>query len=139
MFHPPSGLAPSTEQFLSLTDAKTIIEDINTILSETGFNPRPSNPCFLIAILSSFAFAGAFPAIMMSGTTGRVGGYVTTLCIALFLPYIVFFGLVQHYKSQRKRRLLQYVDEWNRWALYGQRFLSFSGNHSEILNDSDQS
>jgi len=67
MFHPPTGLNENVQQFLSLAEAQKIIADLNKILHNTAFNPRVSNPCFLLAVLVTFAGTGIFTSSMISG------------------------------------------------------------------------
>ena len=62
MFHPPASLNDSVQQFLMLAEAQKILADLNQILHKTAFNPRISNPCFLLAVLSTFLFSGIFTA-----------------------------------------------------------------------------
>lgn len=49
----PQSLDPNTSEFISLADAKNVLEQLNKILRGTGFNPQPSNPLFFICILLS--------------------------------------------------------------------------------------
>ena len=51
MFHSPSCLPTSTNSFLDLTMVHKILTDINTILSNTQFSTKVSNPCFLLSVL----------------------------------------------------------------------------------------
>ena len=69
MFHPPTGLSDNVQHFLSLAEAQTIVADLNKILHNTAFNPRVSNPCFLLAVLISFGSSGIFTSSMTSGIT----------------------------------------------------------------------
>jgi len=67
MFHPPAGLNDNVQQFLSLAEAQKILADLTKILHKTAFNPRVSNPCFLLAVLISFGSIGIFtPSITSS-------------------------------------------------------------------------
>lgn len=66
MFHPPTGLNENVQQFLSLDEAKKIIADLNKILHNTAFNPRISNPCFLLAVLASMGVLGIFTSSWVS-------------------------------------------------------------------------
>ena len=69
MFHPPGGLNDNVQQFLTLAEAQKILADLNKILHKTAFNPRVSNPCFLIAVLISFGSIGMFSSFMTSSTS----------------------------------------------------------------------
>jgi len=66
MFHPPTGLNENVQHFLSLAEAQKIIADLNKILHKTAFNPRVSNPCFLLAVLISLGSSGIFTSSMTS-------------------------------------------------------------------------
>ena len=66
MFHPPTGLNDNVQQFLSLEEARKILADLNKILHNTAFNPRVSNPCFLLAVLISLGSSGIFTSFMTS-------------------------------------------------------------------------
>ena len=35
----------------------------------------------------------------------------------IVLPYALFFGAFYYYRQQRRERLTQYVENWNRWAM----------------------
>ena len=70
MFHPPSGLNENVQQFLTLAEAQKILSDLNKILHRTAFNPRVSNPCFILAVLISLGSSGIFtPSIFTSSIT----------------------------------------------------------------------
>ena len=56
MFHPPSCLPTSTTSFLDLPEVHKILADINTILSNTQFSIKLSNPCFLLSVLFGMVF-----------------------------------------------------------------------------------
>ena len=115
-FWPPTSLPPTTQPFLSLTDAQKLVDDLNTILSETGFNPQPSNPWFFIAMFSGIATMAITLSITLSNLgSGNVGLGMGFMMFGIFLPYILFFVAVHYYKKQRRERLTQYVEDWNRW------------------------
>lgn len=114
MFQLPTSLTPDTQPFLTLTDAKTLLGNLNTILSQTGFNPRPSNPWFFIAMFSGFAIMGISLSSTLSGDGSNIGIGMGFVMVGVMLPYILFFGAVYHYKKQRRDRLTQYVEDWNR-------------------------
>ena len=54
MFKTPAGLDDNVQQFLRLEEAEKILADLNKILRLTAFNPTAFNPCFLLAVLTSF-------------------------------------------------------------------------------------
>ena len=115
-FWPPTSLPPTTQAFLSLTDAQKLLDDLNTILSKTGFNPQPSNPWFFIAMFSGIATMAITLSITLSNLgSGTVGLGMGFMMFGIFLPYILFFVAVHYYKKQRRERLTQYVEDWNRW------------------------
>ena len=58
MFDPPTSLSENVQQFLELSEAQKIVADLNRILHKTAFNPKLTNPCFLLALLFYFAFLG---------------------------------------------------------------------------------
>jgi len=75
MFHPPGGLNDNVQQFLTLAEAQKILADLNKILHNTAFNPRVSNPCFLLAVLISFGSIGMFTSSMtMTFSVGTMPG-----------------------------------------------------------------
>ena len=118
MFHPPTSLPPTTQPFLSLADAQKLLDDLNIILSETGFNGRPSNPWFFIAMFSGFATMGiSLSATLSDMGSGNVGLGMGFTLVEVMLPYVLFFGAVYYYRKQRRERLTQYVEDWNRWAV----------------------
>jgi len=149
MFHPPTGLSDNVQHFLSLAEAQTIVADLNKILHNTAFNPRVSNPCFLLAVLISFGSSGIFTSSMTSGITlagneeiennlrgneeskdddsSSIGVSIGGLVLGLMLPYLCFFILVAITKSCRKRQLTNYVAEWNSRTRGNGVALSFGG------------
>jgi len=149
MFHPPTGLNDNVQHFLSLAEAQKILADLNKILHNTAFNPRVSNPCFLLAVLISLGSGGIFTPFMTSLNSWkgddkleeRWGGETVTredsgssiginiggLLLGLFLPYLVFFLIVAITKSSRKRQLTNYVGDWNRKTAGNGVMLSFGG------------
>ena len=58
MFEPPTSLSENVQQFLELSEAQKIVADLNRILHRTAFNPKLTNPCFLLALLFYFMFLG---------------------------------------------------------------------------------
>ena len=66
MFHTPASLNDIVQHFLRISEAKKILAELNKILHLTVFNPRVSNPCFLIAVLISFGSIGMFSSFMTS-------------------------------------------------------------------------
>lgn len=58
MFDPPTSLSENVHQFLELSEAQKIVADLNRILHRTAFNPKLTNPCFLLALLFYFMFLG---------------------------------------------------------------------------------
>ena len=65
MFEPPTSLSENVQQFLELSEAQKIVADLNRILHRTAFNPKLTNPCFLLALLFYFAFLGiALPLLL---------------------------------------------------------------------------
>ena len=58
MFEPPTSLSENVQQFLELSEAQKIVADLNRILHRTAFNPKLTNPCFLLALLFYLAFLG---------------------------------------------------------------------------------
>ena len=122
MFHPPESLNENVQQFLSLTEAQKILTDINAILHRTAFRPGPSNPCFLLALLSSFGAGGIFISEMVSrdfSDYGRNAGLQIQLrmfgfLVGLMLPYICFFVLLCVTRSSRRKQLTNYIADWNR-------------------------
>jgi hypothetical protein len=154
MFHPPTGLNDNVQHFLSLAEAQTIVADLNKILHNTAFNPRVSNPCFLLAVLISFGSSGIFTSSMTSGinlagneeietnwrgneetensrsqddSSSSIGVSIGGLVLGLMLPYLCFFILVAITKSCRKRQLTNYVAEWNSRTRGNGVALSFGG------------
>jgi len=157
MFHPPTGLNDNVQHFLSLAEAQTIVADLNKILHNTAFNPRVSNPCFLLAVLISFGSSGIFTSSMTSGInlagneeietnwrgneetnwrgneeskdddSSSIGVSIGGLVLGLMLPYLCFFILVAITKSCRKRQLTNYVAEWNSRTRGNGVALSFGG------------
>ena len=111
MFHTPAFLDDNVQQFLRLAEAKKILADLNKILHLTAFNPRVSNPCFPLAVLTSLGTCG----ILVWHSRGNPFlWYLGGLLAGLILPYLVFFILVTVAKSWRTRQLTNYVAEWNR-------------------------
>ena len=108
--------------------------DLNKILHNTAFNPRVSNPCFLLAVLISLGSSGIFTSSMTSsidfnekleerwdGETvtredsgSSIGVSIGGFLLGGFLPFLVFFIIVAITKSSRKRQLTNYVGDWNR-------------------------
>jgi len=150
MFHPPTGLNDNVQQFLSLEEARKILADLNKILHNTAFNPRVSNPCFLLAVLISLGSSGIFTSFMTSsidlnswsgdeeleekwgGETVKredssIGISIGGFLLGGFLPFLVFFLIVAITKSSRKRQLTNYVGEWNRKTAGNGVMLSFGG------------
>ena len=121
MFHQPASLNENVQQFLSLAEAQKILTDLNLILHTTGFSPRISNPCFLLALLASF---GTVPVLVWFMTSQdfsndrNAGLYINlgifVFVVAMMLPFLCFFILVVVTKSRRKRQLTNYVADWNR-------------------------
>jgi len=144
MFHTPAGLNDNVQHFLSLAEAQKILADLNKILHNTAFNPRVSNPCFLIAVLISLGSSGIFTSSMTSSigddtleerwggepveeSGSSIGVGIGGLLFGLFLPYLVFFVIVAITKSSRKRQLTNYLGEWNRKTTGNGVMLSFGG------------
>ena len=121
MFNPIASLNENVQQFLSLADAQKILADLNAILHKTGFSPKPSNPCFLLALLASFGTVAPFVMFMATNdfSNSRNAGAQINLAIGVFvvgmmLPYVCFFILLTYMKSSRKKQLTNYVANWNR-------------------------
>eukprot|EP00092_Neocalanus_flemingeri_P023128 GFUD01025077.1.p1 GENE.GFUD01025077.1~~GFUD01025077.1.p1 ORF type:complete len:234 (+),score=42.72 GFUD01025077.1:54-704(+) len=81
-----------------------MIEDINKILLETAFPNRHYNPLIIICILLSMLSLG-----LSTFSSSSMG----LLMLGLFLPYVIYFGLMIYKKSERKSRLLTFVRKWN--------------------------
>lgn len=116
-FIPPSSLGPNTNHFLPLEEALRILKDLNSILHETAFNPRPTNPCFLLTILFTFIVPGLLPILSIKDDSylenfGQRMGLV--LGLGLGLPWLLYFCMLIYFRMARKRRLTQYVAQWNR-------------------------
>ena len=124
MFHPPGSLNDNVQQFLMLAEAQKVLADLNQILHKTAFNPRISNPCFLLAVLSTFLFSGAFTAPFLTHISdmtndfddggSSIGLNIGGLLLTMFLPFLCFFVLVYYFKASRKRQLLNHVADLNR-------------------------
>ena len=65
MFEPPTSLSENVQQFLELSEAQKIVADLNRILHKTAFNPKLTNPCFLLALLFYFMFLGIVLPLLM--------------------------------------------------------------------------
>ena len=123
MFHPPASLNDNVQHFLTLSEAQKILADLNQILHKTAFNPKPSNPCFLLAVLFTFVCSGFFPFVITTGLENStdpnsgmyIGGAIGALIFAIVLPYTCFFCLTCHFRTSRKRQLTNYVAQVNRW------------------------
>jgi len=123
MFHPPGSLNDNVQQFLMLAEAQKILADLNQILHKTAFNPRISNPCFLLAVLSTFLFSGVFTAPFLTHISdmtndfddggSSIGLNIGGLLVTMVLPFLSFFVLVYYFKASRKRQLLNYVADLN--------------------------
>ena len=101
MFNPVASLNENVQQFLSLAEAQKILADLNEILHKTGFSPKPSNPCFLLALLASFGTVAPFVMLMTMSdfSNPRTAGLQIQMSIAVFvvgmmIPYVCFFILV---------------------------------------------
>ena len=125
MFHPPASLTENVQQFLRLAEAEKILADLNQILHKTAFNPSPCSPCFLLALLASFGAGGIFISEMASrdfSDYGRSAGLQIMLRIfgfvaGLMVPYICFLVLFCATRSSRRKQLINYIADWNRWRL----------------------
>ena len=123
MFHPPASLNDNVQHFLTLSEAQKILADLNQILHKTAFNPKPSNPCFLLAVLFTFVCSGFFPFVITTGLENStdqnrgfyIGGTIGALIFAIVLAYTCFFCLTCHFRTSRKRQLTNYVAQVNRW------------------------
>jgi len=121
MFPFPASLNDNVQQFLSLAEAQKILTDLNKILHKTAFNPRASNPCFLLALLASFGSLPLFVSSMVLqdfSDYGRNAGLYIFLSIfgflvGMMLPYTCFFVLVCVTKSSRRKQLINYIADWN--------------------------
>ena len=119
MFHPPASLNDNVQHFLTLSEAQKILAELNQILH----NPKPSNPCFLLAVLFTFVCSGFFPFVITTGLENStdpnsgmyIGGAIGALIFAIVLPYTCFFCLTCHFRTSRKRQLTNYVAQVNRW------------------------
>ena len=124
MFNPVASLNENVQQFLSLAEAQKILADLNEILHKTGFSPKPSNPCFLLALLASFGTVAPFVMLMATSdfsnprTAGlQINLYIAVFVVGMMLPYVCFFVLLIYMKSLRRKQLTNYIADWNRWHL----------------------
>ena len=124
MFNPIASLNENVQQFLSIAEAQKILADLNEILHKTGFSPKPSNPCFLLALLASFGTVAPFVMLitMSDFSNSRNAGLQIQMSVALFvvsmmLPFVCFFVLLIYMKSSRRKQLTNYIADWNRWHL----------------------
>jgi len=121
MFHPPASLNDNVQHFLTLSEAQKILADLNQILHKTAFNPKPSNPCFLLAVLFTFVCSGFFPFVITTGLENStdqnrglyIGGTIGALIFAIILSYTCFFCLTCHFRTSRRRQLTNYVAQVN--------------------------
>lgn len=119
----PQSLDPNTSEFISLDDARNMLEQLNKILRETGFNPQPSNPLFFICILLSLIL-GWGPDISVlwrdsSETSGpepvvAQGGEVGDRLGLVLLPWLTYIATFYFFKIQRERRLTAALHTFNR-------------------------
>lgn len=116
MFHVPSALSDHLEHFFPLKEVKTVIEDLNNILTATGFNPRPSNPLFLISMLFMFiiSMSGVMGSVVNFDESSNVGVSIAVPFIVGFLPFICFFLFSYYMRKKRERDLMGYINQWNR-------------------------
>jgi len=118
MFHKPKEYPSNLVPFLSDEECARVIEDLNQILSKTGFPNHHINPAILMAVGFSFFSFLLVMFLMWTGGFWTWGGIVMP---GIFLPIISYFVVMQIQKSRRQNGIVGYVKEWNEKAMNGVR------------------
>jgi len=118
MFHPPKNFSSHLTTFIPHGEGVKMIEEINSILRATAFPNRQCNLFFFLCMLASFSSVGFFNIGLMRSigfddASDGIVGSIGFMMAGLFLPYVLYFGLMIYKKVSRKTKLLSYVQEWN--------------------------
>jgi len=128
MFQTPAVLDDNVQEFLRLEEAEKILADLNKILRLTAFNPTVFNPCFLLAVVASYGILSLHHSSSDEKEVEYEWEELTvgeeeeeeekeeeerSKTILWILPYLCFVVIVLVAKFCRKRKLTNYVAEWN--------------------------
>ena len=96
MFHMPKTFLDHLSNFIPFEECASMIDEI---LRKTAFPNQHLNPFFLLCVLLSFSSFGVVAFGMWNHNLGFMN-------IGMFLPIIIYFGLMKYKKAERQNSLI---------------------------------